>query len=92
MIKKEQLKPGMIIRFKQHADKTGGVNKIWLLKKLEFIGFDNWFGEPCVAYKCKEYISNYFTTDNNIHLDIPLTKLQYMEIVGERKSHLPKWW
>lgn len=92
MIKKEQLKPGMIIRFKQHTDKKGAVNKIWLLKKLEFIGFANWFGKPCITYKCKEHVANFYTTDNKIHSDILLTYLQYMEIVGERKSHLPKWW
>lgn len=91
MIKKEQLKHGMIIRFKQNADKVGGVNKSWLLKKLKFIGFDKWFGEPSIAYTFEEHINKIFTNNKKIHTDIPLIKLQYMEIVSERKSHLPKW-
>lgn len=92
MITIEQLKPGMIIRFKQDSNRTGDINPGWVLKKLEFINFSTYYGDPSISYKCKEHINSRFTTDNKIHNDILLSKLKYMEIVGERKSHLPKWW
>jgi hypothetical protein len=90
MIDVHTLEPGTVIQFKKNTDQFPHlVNPDWIGKRLKFLGMAK---RGCISYMVLEDINSGFKK-GYIHNDIQADRLiECMEIVGERKSHLPSWW